>query len=524
MNKFLLITKINLLRFFDFKRINNSKYQSTKKKNIIKIFLALIIIFYFTYSIYDFTSYIMPAFISLNMPIYIFGLFFSITSVFILFNNLFKVKTMLFDYNDYDLLNAMPIKRSTIILSKMVSVYLLNLLYTFVIMIPVYLAYIKYNSSSFGILYFLLLFIIPIVPLIVSYLIGIFLSWLMSHFKNKNIGSFIVNLTFVILVMVISFKMNNLDIDNIANGSINIVNRIEGIYPLTKLFIWLLNHFEIIKLLEFILIPIILTTVFIMIINCFYIRIRTKLLKVNVSDNYEVKMYHRRSSLMSLYKKEMKKFCSSSMYILNTIFGCILLIVLVFCLLIFNNNTIANFLNIPDFTNTLKMNVILVISIACVLSSTTYPSISLEGKNLWIMKMLPVSSDKILLSKIFVNLTFTIPTIIITGTIFGIYFHFNFVEFLIIYLMPLMYAIFTAILGLIYNLLFPKFDYENEVKVIKQSMPAFLTIFSGIIMVFLPLTLLRGNSMLLLVLLMFIINIMLSIILHYYGNIKMKRL
>ena len=526
MSRFLLLTKISLLRFFDIKKVTNSKYKTERKKNIAKVILLLFIILYLSYYIYKITNLFLPGFISINMPNYILGLMFVITTIFILIHNIFKVKSSLFDFNDYDLLNSMPIKRSIIILSKIVSVYLLNLLYTFIIMVPSYIAYIKYTHDSFSLLYFILLFIIPVVPLLVSYILGIILSWLTSRFKNTNLAGFIINISIIVIVMVLSFKINSLDATALANNGMSLINRIDGFYPLTNVFMRLLNNFSFIDLLYFIMVPFILTLVFIYIINHFYIQIRTNLLKTNVKSDYKLKTYHVNSSLVSLYKKEMRKITSNPLYILNTVFGCILLIILVFCILIFNNNTLSNYLNIPDFSSFLRNHSIFIVAICCALSSTTYPSISLEGKSLWIMKMLPVSSDQIFLSKILVNLTFLVPTIIICGTFFGIYLHFSLIEFILIYLMPFMYALFISSIGLIYNLLFPKFDYDNEIRVIKQSFPSFLTIFTGMIASIIPMMISEINSgyMIIVTNIVLLVDIVLFLILHFYGRKRFREL
>ena len=51
------------------------------------------------------------------------------------------------------------------------------------------------------------------------------------------------------------------------------------------------------------------------------------------------------------------------------------------------------------------------------------------------------------------------------------------------------YALLMSQLGLLFNLFDPKFDFTNEIQVIKQSLPVFLTMIIGIIAVVVPLTL-----------------------------------
>ena len=162
----------------------------------------------------------------------------------------------------------------------------------------------------------------------------------------------------------------------------------------------------------------------------------------------------------------------------------------------------------------------------CAISSTTNSSISLEGKSFWILKMLPISVQKIFLSKILVNLTILVPTIIIGGTFFGIYLHLSLIEFIFIYLMPLSYALFASIGGLVFNILFPRFDYENEVRVIKQSLSVFLTIVIGLTLVIIPVAIntLDINYIMIITNFIFFIDIILMVVLYYYGERKIRSL
>ena len=518
MNKFLKITKINLMNFFNFKKLNKDG-----KKSAFKILLFGGLIVYFMFYVYELVDFMMPGFLYLNMPYYGLGYVFAILSTFIIVTNILKVKNIIFDFKDYDLLMSLPIKRNIVIYSKLVSFYMLNLLYTFVVMIPSYIAFIKYYPVN-SFLYFFLMLFIPIVPFIISLIIGIFISWIVSFFKNKNLGNYVTNILIIVVALFISFSMQNKGTIDIATSGINYVHKINNVYPLTNIYVQLLDNFRIIDFTIYLLVPIVLTIIFVLIINYSYDLIRSKLLKTNIISDYHLTKYHHNSTLMGLYKKELKRYFSTSMYVLNTAFGCIMLIILIICLLIFNDKTVADFLNIDDFSNLLKNSIPFIISLCCVMSSTTNSSISLEGKSLWIMKSIPVSVDKIFLSKIMVNLTILIPTIIISSTFFGIYLHLNLLEFILIYLIPFAYALLSAFLGILFNLIFPKFDFTNEVQVIKQSISVFLSMIIGLISVIVPMGIdnLTSNNLIAILLIVIFVDIVIYIIIHYYGQTRVK--
>ena len=526
MSKFWLITKINILNFFNIKTISNSKYKSERKKNSFKLLLVIFIVLYISWYVYMMCKELMPAFVMLGEPIYLLALLFTITSIYILYANIFKIKSTLFDFKDYDLLMSLPIKRNIVISSKIVSLYILNLLYALIVMVPGYLAYISFADLPYDILYFILILTIPIVPILLSSIIGIILAWITSFIKNKNIGTYIIYISVIFIAFFISYKINDMDSSKISMESINLVNSFSQYYPLTSNYINLLTKVNLVDLAIYFMIPIFFGIIFILLINKLYIRIRTRLLRTNIKSDYEVSNYTINSSLVGLYKKEFKRYITCPIYLINSSFGCILIVIMIIVLLIFNNNSIANYMNIPDFSAMIKGNVFMILSMVCAMSSTTSSSISLEGKSYWIMKMLPVSSDKIILSKIMVNLTILIPTIIISGTFFGIYLHLSTLEFLFIYLTPLAYAVFISLIGLLFNLMFPRFDYESEIKVVKQSLAVFLTILVGFLVIIIPFTLhgMTINYLVIVTSIIYLLDVIIGIGIHYYGNKKFIKL
>lgn len=526
MSKFLLITKINLLNIFNVSKLISFRSKTDKKKKVFKSLIITGIFIYVAVGIYILIHELMPAFISINKPLYALGMLFSVCSLYIFFANIIKIKSVLFDFKDYDLLNSLPISRNMILASKIVSLYIVNLLYTIVIMIPGYIAYINFVDLPHDWLFFILLPTIPVIPILVSSIIGIILSWITSLFSNKNIGSYVSNILLITVAFLLYFSIYNVDNAQIVNNGVNLVNSLSHYYPLTTIFVNLLGKLDFVNLLIYFISPVILTSIFIIFINHGYIRLRTRLLKQNVKNDYKISEYNVRSPIVSLYRKEIRKYFSSSLYVINSAFGCILLFIFIIAILIFKDNAI-NYLNkITGMSDALKTNIFLILSLICTMSSTTNSSISLEGKNFWILKMLPVSVDKIFLGKILVNLSILVPTIIVGGTFFGIYLHLSLVEFIFIYLTPLAYAIFTSCLGLLLNVMFPVFDYENEVKVIKQSLAVFLSVIIGMTITIIPfvITKIDIDLIILITSIMFLLDILIVIILHFYGERKLKRL
>ena len=115
-------------------------------------------------------------------------------------------------------------------------------------------------------------------------------------------------------------------------------------------------------------------------------------------------------------------------------------------------------------------------------SSTTMAGISIEGKNLWIKKSLPVSIDLIFAAKILVNLTVLAP-ILIASVVLGITMGLPFINVLVLLLMVVVFSLYISLYGLVINLIFPNLTWTNETVIIKQSTASLISVFSGMGMV-----------------------------------------
>jgi ABC-2 type transport system permease protein len=192
---------------------------------------------------------------------------------------------------------------------------------------------------------------------------------------------------------------------------------------------------------------------------------------------------------VSLYKRELKRYFSSVNYVLNTGVGFVIFTMASVALIFTGGDKLNLMIKIPAIANIIEKAGPIAISFFVVMSCSTACAISLEGKNLWIIKSMPLSTKTIFLSKLAVNLTLSIPAILINSSIFAFVFKFNFEQTLLMYLIPLAYAFFTAFGGLAINLNFPNFTWSNEITVIKQSASVMLSVLLGMASVAVPLIL-----------------------------------
>ncbi|MDO5716157.1 MAG: hypothetical protein Q4P25_06220 [Tissierellia bacterium] len=111
------------------------------------------------------------------------------------------------------------------------------------------------------------------------------------------------------------------------------------------------------------------------------------------------------------------------------------------------------------------------ISISC----TTSSSISLEGENIWILQTAPLSKKQIVDSKLALNITIHTVGLILSTMACLFRLHWRGAEAIVFLYTGVSYSLFTSIQGIYWNLRFPKFHWDYEVVVIKQSLPVFIT-------------------------------------------------
>ena len=112
-------------------------------------------------------------------------------------------------------------------------------------------------------------------------------------------------------------------------------------------------------------------------------------------------------------------------------------------------------------------------AVGCIMT-TTCTSISMEGKEWWIVKSLPIKAKTIFDSKILMNLTLIAPFYLIAELLLMLALKPNLLDMLWLWILPAIFILFTCVYGITINLMFPVFNWENEVTVVKQSAAAMI--------------------------------------------------
>lgn len=115
------------------------------------------------------------------------------------------------------------------------------------------------------------------------------------------------------------------------------------------------------------------------------------------------------------------------------------------------------------------------------MSCTSTVSLSLEGKNQWIIQSLPISSKILFQSKMLFNMIVVLPFSLFCSIVFMIELKVSSILAILFILVSVVTVSFSTVLGMCAAIHFPKFEWENEIEVIKQSASSTMGVFSSMI-------------------------------------------
>jgi len=411
-------------------------------------------------------------------------------SLFTVIEGVYKTGSLLFNCKDDGLLLSLPIKRSTVLFIRIFKFYVFELIFNSIWLLPIMLAYIRWAEVldwTYYLVSVIMLFFLPIIPIVISCIIGAITSSLSSRFKYKNVVQIVISMVFCIGIVYLSMNTNGFYNYIVAHAT-GINDLITKIYYPAGVYADLITKFDIVKLLIFIGVNLVIFVLGILVLSKFYFKINSRLKKVTTSrkvkiDNLVIK---KNSSMSSLVKKELTTFFKTPVFIVNAGFSLVLFILISIVLCIKFNDFLPILTDPKTFDlskevimNNLSLLVLVLISFTAYTTSITNSVISLEGRNINILKSLPIKTKNILLSKIYSSLILTTPVLLVGDIILFIRFKIGIIEMILLLVLSILIPLVSHFIGLITNLKYPKLDWENQSEVVKQSTSSFIAVMIG---------------------------------------------
>ncbi len=392
----------------------------------------------------------------------------------------FAAQGVVFGGRDADLLLSMPVSAFTVLLAKLTALYAENLVFCAFLVLPAGAAWLWFGGEG-GVLFVLRLVIgipfLTMLPTVLSLAAGFLLSWLGGRFANRKI----INLLLYALMMVLVFFLViqfNMGISAVAAGTMGL--DAAGAFtgwgaPFLLFQRGVCGDWE--TLVMFCLLSLVPVLLAAWLFARNYQKVLTGLNSHGKRAAYRLGRLHAAGRRKALLRKEAARFFGTPIYLFNAGFGLIVMIIAGIAAAVMGGSLRAQL----EQLGTLPLPALAAAVMGFLLSTVaiTGSSISLEGENLWILKEAPVSAKEVLHMKAGFQLLLTCPCLLICGAGLAWGLGLTPAEWAVLLLFGLAFAGFTALLGLVVNLLFPKLDAVNDMVVVKQSLAAMLSTFGG---------------------------------------------
>lgn len=400
------------------------------------------------------------------------------------FGSVFNTYTSLYQAKDNDLLLSMPIPSYKILMVRLVGVYLMGLMYELIVMIPAVLVlFLNVKLPWWGYVFSILVtLMLSILILTLSCVLGFVVALIGSKLKNKTIVTVFLSLAFFAAYYVVYMKAFSF-MEGMAENPGEIGNKMKSyLYPFYHM-----GHAAMGNGLSMLIFAGIVAALFALV----YMVLSRSFVKITTTNKGETKVKYREKKAKAgnvrsaLLKKELRRFLGSSNYMLNCGLGLVFMIIAAVFLLI-KGDMVTEMLDLflAGEKDIASLIAVAAIGIMVSMNDITAPSVSLEGKNIWLVQSLPVSAADVLMAKLKLHLYLTlVPAGLLTAAVLWILKP----AWYLVLLMPISVFVFVllmALLGLVLNLIWPNLKWTNEAVPIKQSMSVMVALFGGWVIIF----------------------------------------
>lgn len=401
-----------------------------------------------------------------------------ISSMLALSTSIFKIKSI-FVGKDYDMLISMPIKKSTIIAAKIINLYLVEILYTAILMIPNLVITTIYSGvPTFVITGLLSILLIPALPMAVACVFSVFITLVADRFKFGNIINFILYLFLFIAIFLFSFSMNMTTSENPEDmkGMLDMVKNAAWINPTLQLI--RLAHFDnYLYITLFVGANILLLVGAILFIALLLDNIHGVINGFRSNNVYVRKKLETKGQLKTLLGNEFKRFFKSKYYFINSISSGICAMVFAGLIGYFATDLGPELAQYLPYIKKYAYIATLIIAFGIGIATPASASISIEGQNFWMVKCYPIDYKKFVLAKLIVSSSVLGACSVVASTLMIIFIKPTIFSSIMLVILPLLYVILVSVIGLVINLSYYKLKWKNEQECVKNAAGVVISMF-----------------------------------------------
>lgn len=436
---------------------------------------------------FSFLAYVMcGAMAAADMQWLYFALMGLLAVLFGTFGSVFNTYSGLYLAKDNDLLLSMPIPVNTVMTARLLGVYIMGLMYSLTVLLPSVIVYWIVVSASVGAVIggIMLIADVSVFVLTLSVVLGYVVAKISLKLKNKSFITVIVSLVFIGAYYFLYFKAQDMVSDIIANAA-KYGAKIKGsAYP-----VYLFGRVGTGDPMAVLCVTAVIAVIFVLV----WAVVAHSFLKIATSSGKTVKRRYKETDVKAksvdsaLLCREFKRFTSSPNYILNCGFGILMLPVYGIAMLFIGRDMVgvAEAL-FGGKDGCIQMVFCAILCLLATMNDMATPSVSLEGKGLWLSQSLPVTPWQVIRAKLSVQLILTAAPMVFAVVCTAVFCPCDFVQLLFLVIYPLLYVALKANFDMFMGLKMPNLVWTSEITPIKQSGAVAISLLAGFVYAVLP--------------------------------------
>ena len=468
-----ILTKLELCNVFGLNVLRHTRDKKAKRKARLMTAIWILVIA----MVFFYVGGLSYGLIMLGAGDVIPAYLIAIASLVIFFFGVFKAGSVIFSKNSYDILCSLPVSQQAIVISRFLRMYVENLILVLAVMIPGVAVYAWFEKPG-GLFYpvgVLATLFVPMLPIAAATLIGALVTAIASRMKHKSVAEALLSVVLVLAILGFTSQLSGteeaLTQDMLKQLSATVTDVLGKVYPPA---VWLGMAMVTENILQCLACVGLCIAVFITVVTVVSVRFHSicrGLFGTYAKHNYHMEKLQKNSVVWALCRKEFKRYFASGVYVTNTIIGPIMGTALSVALFAVGLDKITG--SFPAPIDVAGVVPFLVSGIFCMMT-TTSTSVSMEGKNWWIAKTLPLSTKDILNAKVLMNLLLMLPFWLVSEVFLILALRPEPLELLWLVVASIVIMLFSCVFGITINLVFPVMNWESEVSVVKQSASALL--------------------------------------------------
>lgn len=440
--------------------------------------------------------------VSINAPQVVLTMAAVASGIIVLIFGIFYILSTVFLAKDTELLTSLPLPQGSVFLSKFALVLLGEYPFAFFLMIPPVIIY--GIGQNMGVIYYLLAIIctlfIPLVPLVISALLSLFLMNIVGRSRHRDLITIIGSIILLVGIFLGQNYLISQMPDNeqeflieLLKSSNAIVEFMGRAFPpaiwITKILSGTMSE-ALINLAYLLIVSLGAFGLVYFIASFIYQRGATAQFETGASTGKTKLSYKSSSQILTIFKIEWLTILRTPIYALNSLVM-VFMAPLLMMLPLFG----GNLANDPDLqflyqliengesTPLLPLIVAGLITVFVLINPAVSSTFSREGKNIWILKNIPVKPEIQVYGKLLAGYSISFIAAVLSAFMAMLSFRVPVVTTIMVVILTSAALVPISALGIYIDLMRPKLIWNNPQEAIKQNFNVVIAMLLGFVMV-----------------------------------------